>query len=66
MAGVTPASMIKAGTEVSLAAFQNLALYDFLSKVGSRDDVDTVFISCTSLRSPACPQTYLAYMYFIF
>ena len=27
MAGVTPASMIKAGTEVSLGAFQNLALY---------------------------------------
>ena len=62
VAGVTPASMIKAGTEVSLAAFQNLASYDFLSKVGSRDDVDTVFISCTSLRSPACPQTYLAYI----
>jgi len=34
VAGVTPASMIKAGI-----------------KVGSRDDVDTVFISCTSLRT---------------
>jgi len=34
VAGVTPASMIKAGMEV-----------------GSRDDVDTVFISCTSLRT---------------